>query len=192
MRQRAWTSASARRATEPHPCPNPNTNCSGTLTFARSARGARGPRPPPVGAAAEHPKGVGLPRVVDGEFGRRVVAELTQHSRKAPGDSFAHRRRSGEVRWRSPPGARFSLSADYAGYAGSGGGTCLGGPGTPCTDESQCCQVDTNGDTCVGGPINQCAALCYSSSDCPSDCCVALQDESYGACVSVSGYTCMP
>ncbi len=82
-------------------------------------------------------------------------------------------------------------SGGSGGHAGSGGG-CLGGPGTPCDFKSDCCQVSTYGDTCVGDPINQCAGLCYSSSDCPSDCCVALQDESYGACVSVSGYTCMP
>jgi hypothetical protein len=80
-----------------------------------------------------------------------------------------------------------------AGSGGSGGsgGSCHGGPGTACTVSGDCCQVDTNGDTCVGSGINQCAAICYASNQCGSNCCVSLKDLSYGACLKNTAYECM-
>jgi hypothetical protein len=77
------------------------------------------------------------------------------------------------------------------GYGGSGGGSCSN-VGQSCSASSQCCQTDYNGDTCVGDPIYQCAAICYSSSECAANCCVQLTGVPYGACLVNSTYPCMP
>ncbi len=45
MRHRGGTTALAGRSANPHPPPNPSSNCSGTRSFSRSSGGARGPRP---------------------------------------------------------------------------------------------------------------------------------------------------
>ena len=83
-----------------------------------------------------------------------------------------------------------------SGYGGSGGdsgsGGCKGGSGTTCTAHSDCCQVDTYGDICVGEPVYQCAAKCTASAQCAGNCCVQLTGQSYGACVSGSGFSCLP
>ena len=83
-----------------------------------------------------------------------------------------------------------------SGYGGSGGysgsGGCKGGSGTTCTAHSDCCQVHVNGDLCVGEPVYQCAAKCTASDQCAGNCCVQLAGLSYGACVSGSGFTCLP
>jgi hypothetical protein len=70
-------------------------------------------------------------------------------------------------------------------------GGCLGGAGTACTEQLQCCQDDPNGDVCVGSPINLCAAKCTTSSQCEANCCVSLQGGG-GACLGGAGYTCLP
>ncbi len=67
-------------------------------------------------------------------------------------------------------------------------------PGQSCTTPSDCCSNDPNapmGQTCLSND-NVCHALCTSSSECTSGCCIKLQGVSYGACGDYqSGYTCL-
>jgi hypothetical protein len=63
--------------------------------------------------------------------------------------------------------------------------------GESCTQNSDCCQKDALGDLCIGSGIDQCTAKCYKSGDCASNCCVALENQSYGACLANSKYPCM-
>jgi hypothetical protein len=57
-----------------------------------------------------------------------------------------------------------------------------------------CCQSGTgisNGAVCVSDD-NACHAICTSSSQCKSGCCIKLQNESYGDCGEYqSGFTCL-
>jgi hypothetical protein len=67
-------------------------------------------------------------------------------------------------------------------------------PGQSCASPSDCCSNDPNapmGQTCLSND-NVCHALCSSSSECTSGCCIKLQGVSYGACGGYqSGYTCL-
>lgn len=70
--------------------------------------------------------------------------------------------------------------------------TCAA-PGASCSVPADCCQTGSNipyGSTCLSDDYT-CHDICYASSECTSGCCIQLQGQSYGACGSASGHSCL-
>jgi hypothetical protein len=82
--------------------------------------------------------------------------------------------------------------------SGSGGGGDQPGcvdPGGTCSGTKECCQsgngIGPEGQVCVSDD-NACHAVCLSSSECKSGCCIKLSGVSFGNCGEyASGYTCL-
>lgn len=93
-----------------------------------------------------------------------------------------------------------SCNSSSGGSGGSGSGSGSGGScvpiGQPCPAGTQCCPGGTYGVACASatnGTDYSCAAICYKSSECLSNCCVQLSGASYGACfTSPPPQGCLP
>jgi len=100
----------------------------------------------------------------------------------------------------SGPAAGGSGNTAGSGNVPPGGAPSSGGSGQPpleecappgefCLLSSDCCQtgpdLGSNGAACLSDDF-LCHALCFSNSECNSNCCVELDGASYGACVDPS------
>ncbi|HEX8794720.1 MAG TPA: hypothetical protein VF765_27425 [Polyangiaceae bacterium] len=97
-------------------------------------------------------------------------------------------------------GAVCAAATHCTGSSSSGGGGSSSGGceqiGQACTSSSQCCSGSTYGNTCAtaDGTSYSCAAVCYHSGECLSNCCLQLQNQSFGACFQYApqGQSCLP
>jgi hypothetical protein len=89
-----------------------------------------------------------------------------------------------------------SSSSSSSGSSSSGSGSSSGcvAPGSTCTTTPDCCQSGTGipqGATCISND-NECHAICNIvwPSECNSNCCAAVNGESYGVCAASTDCAC--